>query len=111
MKVTYRVISSITGNDLTDKESWVLQPNGRLAYNRYGDLVGDSGAEVVFTIEGVEEPKESKWIPASEKLGVNIGMKCALCKARISYSEFFNGNHNYCYRCGAKMIKEEKDKL
>lgn len=52
MKVTYRVISKITGNDLTDKVSWVLQPNGRLAaYNEYGDLIGDCSVRAVFTIE------------------------------------------------------------
>ncbi len=51
MKVTYRVISKITGNDLTDKVSWVLQPNGRLAYNEYGDLIGDCSVHAVFTIE------------------------------------------------------------
>ena len=44
-----------------------------------------------------------RWIHASNKPGVFIGMKCSLCGARIKYSEFFNGNHNYCHKCGAKM--------
>lgn len=43
------------------------------------------------------------WVSASKKQGVNIGMKCSLCGARIKNSEFFNGNHNYCHKCGAKM--------
>lgn len=43
------------------------------------------------------------WIPASNKPNVFAGMKCSNCKARISYSEYYNGNHNYCYKCGAKM--------
>jgi hypothetical protein len=47
-----------------------------------------------------------KWVSASNKPGVQIGMKCSLCGARIKYSEFFNGNHNYCHKCGAKMSKE-----
>jgi hypothetical protein len=47
-----------------------------------------------------------KWISASTKPGVHAGMKCSLCKARISYSEHFNGQHLYCHKCGAKMIKE-----
>ena len=55
MKVTYKVISTLTGNDLTDKALWVLQPSGRLAYNHYGDLVGDPCAKAVFTIEENEE--------------------------------------------------------
>lgn len=53
-----------------------------------------------------EAKKTSKWISASTKPGVQIGMKCSLCGARIKYSEFFNGNHRYCHRCGAEMIKE-----
>lgn len=53
----------------------------------------------------VVEVKHGKWISASKKQGVNIGMKCSICGARIKYSEFFNGNHNYCHKCGAKMDK------
>jgi hypothetical protein len=55
MKITYKVISKITGNDITDKADWVLQPNGRLAYNCYGDLIGDPDAKAVFTVEDEEE--------------------------------------------------------
>ena len=51
--------------------------------------------------------EESKWIPVSTKPGVYAGMKCSLCKAKISYKDFYSGNHNYCYKCGAKMIKED----
>lgn len=49
------------------------------------------------------EVRHGKWVSASKKQGVNIGMKCSLCGSRIKYSEFFNGNHNYCHKCGAKM--------
>jgi DNA-directed RNA polymerase subunit RPC12/RpoP len=55
----------------------------------------------------LEEPKVGKWIPASNKPGVHAGMKCSECKARITYSEHFNGQHLYCHKCGAKMIKEK----
>lgn len=48
-----------------------------------------------------------KWIPTSNKPGVHAGMKCFLCKARISYREYFNGQHNYCHKCGAMMLKED----
>jgi DNA-directed RNA polymerase subunit RPC12/RpoP len=34
-------------------------------------------------------------------------MKCSECKARITYSEHFNGQHLYCHKCGARMIKEK----
>lgn len=51
----------------------------------------------------VEQIRYGKWISASDKPGVKIGMRCSLCGARITYSEFFNGNHNYCHKCGAKM--------
>jgi hypothetical protein len=56
---------------------------------------------------GLSEVAHGKWLPASDKPGVQIGMKCSLCKARISYSEFYNGNHMYCHKCGAKMDLEE----
>lgn len=54
----------------------------------------------------VEEPKVGKWIPASTKPGVHAGMKCSECKARITYSEYYHGQHLYCHKCGAKMIME-----
>ena len=57
-------------------------------------------------VEDIEPTKYGKWIPASIKPGVHAGMKCSECKARISYSEHFNGQHLYCHKCGAKMIKE-----
>ena len=47
------------------------------------------------------------WVSASKKQGVNIGMKCSLCGARIKNSEFFHGNHNYCHKCGARMDEKE----
>lgn len=45
-----------------------------------------------------------KWISASTKPGVNAGMKCSICGARIKNSEHFNGNHRFCHKCGARMI-------
>jgi hypothetical protein len=41
------------------------------------------------------------WVDVNPNL--HIGMKCSLCGARIKYSEFFNGNHRYCHKCGAQM--------
>jgi hypothetical protein len=50
MKVTYRVISNITGNDLTDMERWVLEPDGTLKYKR-GDSLYEDEVKAIFTIE------------------------------------------------------------
>ena len=84
----------------------------------YDCCCGWTSKEVIDSIEeAVEEgtcrecnyyePKKiGKWIPASTKPGVYAGMKCSECKARITYSEHFNGQHLYCHKCGAKMIKE-----
>ena len=36
------------------------------------------------------------------------GYKCSNCSAKISNKEKENGNHKYCYKCGAKIIKQEE---
>lgn len=59
--------------------------------------------QIIENTADVTETRYGKWVSASNKPGVHIGMKCSLCGARIKYSEFLNGNHNYCYKCGAKM--------
>ena len=70
----------------------------------YRDALQAVGEVVqTFPTADVVEVRHGKWISASQKKGVNIGVKCSLCGARIKYSEFFNGNHNYCHKCGAKM--------
>ena len=94
MKVIYKVISTITGNDLTDKESWVLQPNGRLAYNDYGDLIGDPCAEAIFIIDGVEQ-RQGKWQFAGDGI-----VECSLCEETYDVTVL---PRNYCPNCGAKM--------
>lgn len=66
------------------------------------DCLMDDNHSIKRDADVVEE-RHGKWISASQKKGVNIGMKCSLCGARIKYSEFFNGNHNYCHKCSAKM--------
>ena len=53
MKVTFRVVDIRTNEDITDKYDWVLQPNGRLAYNMYGDLIGLAYARPVFTMKEI----------------------------------------------------------
>jgi DNA-directed RNA polymerase subunit RPC12/RpoP len=77
---------------------------------------GESFYNGVCAVEGelmclepveLEEPTVGKWVLASTKPGVHAGMKCSECKARITYSEHFNGQHLYCHKCGAKMIKEK----
>lgn len=66
-------------------------------------------AYVIDEVKAVDavEVVHGEWIHASNKPGVWIGMKCSLCGARIRYSEFTNGNHNYCHKCGADMRGNE----
>ena len=87
----------------------------KLAKEPYYQHDGEDFYNGVCTVEGelmylysveFEEPKVGKWIPASTKPGVYAGMKCSECKARITYSEHSNGQHLYCHKCGARMIKE-----
>ena len=40
-----------------------------------------------------------KWIRCNK----NAGYKCSICKARVSCADVVNGNHHYCYKCGAYM--------
>jgi hypothetical protein len=55
----------------------------------------------------LKEPEVGKWVPVSSKPGAHAGMKCSICKAKISYRDYYGGQHNYCYKCGAKMVKED----
>lgn len=85
----------------------VMNLLGEYLYNGARELPFD--LNIYFTsddLKSLEEPKVGKWIPASTKPGVHAGMKCSLCKARITYSEHFNGQHLYCHKCGARMLKE-----
>lgn len=73
---------------------------------------GFTGADMVIRkmpAADVVEVRRGKWVSASNKPGTNIGMKCSLCGARIKYSEFFNGNHNFCHKCGADMRGKTND--
>lgn len=54
----------------------------------------------------VFQPEHAEWIEASPVK--HIGMKCSKCKARIRYSEYNSGNHNFCHKCGLRMIGEKK---
>ena len=68
---------------------------------------GISHIDAVRIAELLEDSAvRGKWIPASTKPGVHAGKKCSECKARITYSEHFNGQHLYCHKCGARMLKE-----
>ena len=56
---------------------------------------------------GWRKAQKGEWVPASTKPGVYAGMKCSLCKARITYSEYYNKQHLYCHKCGARMNNPE----
>lgn len=69
-------------------------------------LIGGGGSciDKCPTIDAMEVVREKgEWIPASNKPKVNVGWKCSKCKARITNREYYNGNHNYCHKCGADM--------
>lgn len=60
MTVRFRVISELTGNDLTDRERWLLDPNGKLFYKRGDSLYEDESLKIVFDIDVPE--KTGKWL-------------------------------------------------
>lgn len=51
MKIAYKVIDTRTNEDITDKYYWCLRPDGTLAYNEYGDMIGLTYAKAIFAIE------------------------------------------------------------
>lgn len=103
MKITYKVIDTRTNEDITDRYDWVIQPNGRLAYNAYGDLIGLTYAEAVFTVDDIEQ-KRGKWIDvsvASDK----VRWKCSVCGKKTDLPNYDKAD--FCFNCGAKMLKEK----
>ncbi len=42
---------------------------------------------------------KAHWI----KCNRGAGYKCSVCKARSSCADVMNGNHKFCYKCGAMM--------
>ena len=66
----------------------------------YVQVVDVGSIEEAPTIEA-KPVVHAHWVDVNPNL--HIGMKCSLCGARIKYSEFFNGNHRYCHKCGARM--------
>ena len=55
--------------------------------------------ELTFAEEGTDGRNTARF----ESCNNNAGYKCSNCKARISNAAFFNGNHNFCYKCGVKI--------
>jgi len=51
MRITYRVVDTRNNKDITEEYDWVLQPNGRLAYNLYGNIIVPMYAKAIFTLE------------------------------------------------------------
>lgn len=45
--IRYRVINEEQNRDITAEENWVITPDGRLAVNEYGDLIGRTYARAV----------------------------------------------------------------
>ena len=51
MKVTFKVIDTRNGKNITNDYCWVLRPDGKLCYNDYGDLIGMNHAQLVLNFE------------------------------------------------------------
>lgn len=50
MKITYKVIDTRTNKDITNDYYWCISPDGILAYNEYGDMIGLTYAKAIFTV-------------------------------------------------------------
>ena len=100
MNITFRVIDTRTDEDITNKQMWVLRPDGSLAYNDYGDLTGCTWAKAVINKELGE------WLLESYE-GIDMA-KCSNCKhtqtipALWTFSDVKKYKH-YCPFCGTKM--------
>jgi hypothetical protein len=47
INMKYKVINTITGEDITSKRFWVLRPDGTLGYMEYGDFIGCDCAKAI----------------------------------------------------------------
>lgn len=54
----YRVFDKTTKQDITDKYSWVITPNGELNHLVHGDLIGYPNA-MSISVEGIDELNKS----------------------------------------------------
>ena len=50
----YRVFNKVTKEDITNKDTWVVTPDGQLAFNEWGDLLTDPEAIYILE-EDIEE--------------------------------------------------------
>ena len=101
MKVTFKVIDTRTGKDITNSEMWCLRPDGSLQFNDYGDLVGLTYARPVFTIEELNESDEQYYLKPPRDTGINIEA-CDTCKyffACDEENEFYCKQNNYSRHC------------
>lgn len=74
---------------------------GILHLSQIYDLIDRLPILVSDCDSGSIEPHYAKWIPLKNF----SGYKCSECNARVRNSDVHNGNHKYCYRCGAIMRK------
>ena len=69
------------------------------------------GATVEYTGDAhsifVENIYEDKGVTVQYTNNNKIAPGNYVVKAKISYKDYYGGQHNYCYKCGAKMTKED----
>ena len=109
MTVHFKVISTLTGNDLTDNERWLLDSDGRLFYKRGDSLYEDEGAKVVFDIDVPE--KTGKWL--FPKYAGEEYYKCSECGTEYPVPPTWDAWDvkeylKYCTDCGVRMTEEDQ---
>lgn len=100
MNITFRVIDIRTDEDITNKQMWVLRPDGSLAYVDYGDLTDCTWAKAVINEELGE------WLSESYA-GIDMA-KCSSCRQARPIPTLWTFNDikkykHYCPFCGTKM--------
>ena len=114
----YKVFNKITGEDITDNESWVVTPDGRLFFLDYDSLTGDPNAIYIPEVEVIEEKKHGRWIYWDGWCGNHDrridDAVCSECGYQHRTVRYENGDwHNFvpvklsdeCPNCGSIMDK------
>ena len=110
MTVRFRVISELTGNDLTDKECWLLDPSGKLFYKRGDSLYEDENLKIVFDID--DQEKTGKWLFNSYN-GIDY-YRCSCCGTEYPLPPTWNISAimqfvKFCSYCGATITGSDID--
>ena len=89
------------------KTAWMILDGLGYAFDENPDL-----KKTVSAVFETAPSADVRPVIRGEWIGCNrgAGYKCSVCKARHSRADVFNGNHNFCYKCGADMRRDEESK-